>query len=99
VNDKPVLHVSPAEANEFVQWALLNNVFDDHLQTVLQAFAESRRAVYRDVKEWCAEHHKELRVTENCCTPAESDKREIVRHKADKMDNVIHQLQLMERGE
>ena len=42
-----VLHVTPAEASEFVQWALLNGVFDPAMKTTLQAYAEARRKCTR----------------------------------------------------
>jgi hypothetical protein len=93
------LHVSPAEAAEFVEWALLNNVFDDHMRTVLQAFAESRRRTFAEFRVWCENHYNELRQFESSRPPDQRDSAVIAGHKADKMDNVIYQLQLMERGE
>lgn len=93
-----ILHVTPTEAAGFVEWALVNGVFDDAMKRVLQAYAESRRGTFASIKYWLSTHCNEMRAMEHACTPDENKRREICGHKADKLDNVIFQIDSMEQG-
>lgn len=82
MDDNAVLHVTPTEASEFVEWALLNRVFDERTKLALQAFAESRRRTYSDIRENIAKQHNDLRSFAHSRTPDQHDSAVIANHKA-----------------
>lgn len=93
------MQFTTVESHEALKWALSEGLLSPEQQSVLNAYVTARRNSYRDVSEWCLEKVREMRSEANACTPDQSTKREILTHKADKLDNVIERIWAMERGE
>ena len=91
--------VTPTERSAFMEWAIDNDILDERTVLQLRAFVASRRMIIGHVRELIGKEYKELREFVHSRTPDQRESGVIAGHKADKLDNVLNTLKLIEEGQ